>query len=135
MAYTDKQRDKILKIKNPYLGQSELVVSNARKTNSKLKPDGYVYILKLKGFGIYKIGVSASPKRRIKDIDSANPFGVDVVCIEYFKNAYNMEECIHDSFKDNLLRKEWYEIRTDDILDLINEIKRMSKEGMYLIKR
>lgn len=42
MAYTEGG------INKKYLGQSELMASNARKSNSKLRPDGYIYILKLK---------------------------------------------------------------------------------------
>jgi hypothetical protein len=108
---------------------------NARKANNKLRPDGYIYIIKLKGFDIYKIGVSNNPKRRIKDLDSANPFGVDVICLEKFKNVYNFEECIHDSFEPNLLRKEWYKILPEDMKTLIADIKEYSSQGIYLIRR
>lgn len=105
----------------------------ARQVNKNKRPDGYIYILKLKGFDLYKIGVSSNPKRRIYDIDSHSPFGVDKICLEYFKNVYELEECIHDSFKLNHKRKEWFEIHKDDISDLINNLKEMSKDGIYLI--
>lgn len=118
-----------------FKGQKELMTANARKANSKMRPDGFVYILKMKGFNIYKIGVSSNPKRRIIDIDSANPFGVDLMFQEFFKNVYEMEECIHDSFSKNLLRKEWFKIHPDDIAIMINQLKDLSKEGVYLIRK
>lgn len=105
----------------------------ARQLNKDKKPDGYIYILKLKGFNLYKIGVSANPKRRIYDIDSNSPFGIKTMCLEFFKNVYELEECIHDSFKLNHKRKEWFEIHPDDIKELISELKEMSLNGTYLI--
>jgi hypothetical protein len=128
-------KEEMLRIKNPFLGQSERMVKNARISNSKARPDGYIYILKLKGFDIYKIGVSSSPKRRIKDIDSSSPFGVECICLEWFKNAYDLEELLHDNFIKNTLRKEWFKINTKDIFDLIIDLKHMSKEGIYIIRK
>lgn len=105
----------------------------ARELNKSKKPDGYVYILKLKGFDLYKIGVSANPKRRIYDIDSNSPFGVETICLEHFKNVYELEECVHESFKSNHKRKEWFEIHPQDVSILISELKEMSENGIYLI--
>lgn len=105
----------------------------ARELNKSKKPDGYVYILKLKGFDLYKIGVSANPKRRIYDIDSANPFGVEKLYVEFFKNVYELEECIHDSFELNHKRKEWFKIHCEDVKTLIQQLKDMHKDNVYLI--
>lgn len=107
----------------------------ARELNKLNKPDGYIYILKQKGFDIYKIGVSANPKRRIYDIDSANPFGVEIMCLEWFKNVYELEEVIHDSFSKNELRKEWFKIHREDIKILINQLKEMSSNRIFLIRK
>jgi hypothetical protein len=134
-VYTLDELRNILKTKIPFVGQSELMTDNARKSNSKLRPDGYVYILKLKGFDIYKIGVSANPERRIKDIDSANPFGINILCLKYFKNVYNLEECIHDSFKNSSLRKEWFRLDKESVKILIKQINKLSEKGIYLIRR
>ena len=50
---------------------------------------------------------------------------------EFFKNAYEMEECIHDSFLKNLLRKEWFKIHPLDLSDLIEKLKVFSEEGVF----
>lgn len=131
----NKNLSDILRIKNQYKGQIELMTSNARKSNSKLRPDGFIYIVKLKGFDIYKIGVSAKPQRRIKDIDSNSPFGINVICLKFFKNVYNFEECIHDSFKDCIMRKEWFKIDSKSIKILIKQINKLSDKGFYLIRK
>jgi len=108
---------------------------NARKTNSKLNPDGYIYIVKLKGFDIYKIGVSNNPNRRLRDINSYMPFEVELLMIEWFKNAYNLEECIHDNLKDKLLRHEWFRLTENQISDIIIALKNMSAVGNFLIRK
>jgi len=129
------KKEDILKIKNPFLGQRKLMTDNARKSNSKLRPDGYIYILKMIGFDIYKIGVSSNPERRIKDIDNLNPFGIEVISINFFKNAYEMEECIHDSFCKNIFRKEWFKIHPEDIVILSKQLNDFSIQGLYLTRR
>lgn len=116
-------------------GQTELMVSNARKSNSKLRPDGYLYIVKLKGHDVYKIGVTSNLKRRIQDIDANSPFGIRLINSFYFKNVYNMEEMIHDNLKSNNIRKEWFNLNKEYLEVLINQISDLSKEGYYLIKK
>jgi hypothetical protein len=125
----------ILKKTYNYKGQSELMTQNARLANSKQRPDGYLYILKLKGFDIYKIGVSSNPRRRINDIDSANPFGVELISINHFKNVYEMEECVHDNLRDCELRKEWFKVCPETIKGFSEHLKEMSEEGFYLIRK
>lgn len=110
-------------------------IIHARNTNKTKNPNGYIYILKLKGFNLYKIGVSSNPKRRIYDIDSNSPFGIETISLNWFKNVYELEECIHDSFKENYKRKEWFEIHSEDINTLLNQLKEMSEKGIYLIKK
>ena len=131
MAY-DK---KYMKSKNIWKGQTELMVSNARKSNSKLRPDGFLYFIKLNGFEIYKIGVSSNVKRRVNDIDAHSPFGVKLINYFFFKNVYEMEEMIHDNLKDTNLRKEWFELDKEYLNVIINQISDLSKEGYYLIRK
>ena len=107
-----------------------------RRLNRSKKPNGYIYIIQQKkDAGVYKIGVSANPKRRLKDIDSHNPYGVRLIFLKPFKNVYNMEECIHDSFSQNLMRKEWFKICKDDMKLLMEDLAKLSDEGVYLIRR
>lgn len=116
-------------------GQTELMVSNARKVNSKARPDGFLYFIKLKGFDIYKIGVTSNLKRRLYDIDSNSPFGVKLIDSFFFKNVYEMEEMIHDNLKGNNLRKEWFKIDSDYLKVIIDQVGELSKEGYYLIRK
>lgn len=116
-----------------YVGQSELMTKNARKANRKRNPDGYIYIIKLSGHHLYKIGVSKNPKKRLADIDSALPFPIEKLGQFYFKDVYNMEENIHDSLEENKYRREWFLLREEDVKIMIKQIQKWSDEGLFLI--
>ena len=111
------------------------MTENARKANKKIRPDGFLYILQLKGFDIFKIGVSSNPKRRITDIDASSPFGTSIISIDFFKNVYEMEECVHDNLMEFHLRKEWFRCDAEIIQGIVTQIKELSENGYYLIRK
>ena len=86
---------------------------NARKVNAKRFPDSKLYILKIKDMPIYKIGVSQSVKRRMRDIQSALPFDSKLIALFDINDAYQCEKEIHDLLKEYELRHEWFEIPAD----------------------
>lgn len=98
--------------------------SNIRKVNSSRFPKGCVYILKKENEDLYKIGVSQNPARRIRDIKAILPFEVDIIFISSeLDKVYDLEFIIHKKFKDNNVRKEWFNIYEEDIVILINILK------------
>ncbi len=122
--------------KNPFVNMSkEKRVKNARKSNSNKKPDGYIYIFKLVGFEIYKIGSSSDVRRRLRDIRSSQAFDVKIVGKFFFKNVYNMEECIHDSLKNNIHRNEWFKIIKEDVDLICSQLNKWSEDGIFLERR
>ena len=120
---------------NFWKGQKELMANNARKANTKRNPDGFLYFVKLKGHNIYKIGVSANLKRRLFDLDANSPFGIDLICSFYFKNVYEMEEMIHDNLKIYNLRKEWFSLDEDHLKIITDQVKDLSEQGYFLIRK
>jgi hypothetical protein len=124
-------------IKNTnFLGRSELMAKNARKANALSKPNGYIYLAKLNGFdNIFKIGVSCNVNRRITDLDAASPFGVSLVESFFFQNVYNIEECLHDSYAPNLIRREWFNLDKQEIENIRFDLSQFSKQKLYLKPR
>lgn len=125
-------------IKKPVLG-AEVVnkesyrCDNARKVNAKKKPHGYIYILAIKEFDLYKIGVSANPNRRIKDIRAVLPFESDLIFCEKFLEVYTIEEEIHELFKLNKFKKEWYQVYPKDIESLQLYLKELKQRQIKII--
>lgn len=107
---------------------------NARKVNSKKYPDGYIYILQIEEFDLFKIGVSQNVKRRVRDIRAANPFCCKLIYVGSFYDVYTLEEQIHDLFSKNKHKGEWFKIHTNEIIDLINSlgIKYLKKHNLLL---
>ena len=118
-----------------FAGQSELMTKNARKANKKMRPDGTIYIAQFGRENIYKIGVSVNHKRRISDLDAVSPLKVKEVASFWFKNVYDMEECIHDSFKKSKIRKEWFILKEDELNLLISDLDKLSEGGYYLTEK
>lgn len=98
---------------------------NARKVNSAKKPNGYLYIVHSKRFDLIKIGVSSSPKRRINDIKSYLPFTVNCIFLKYYQAVYSLEQIIHDRFKNNQIKGEWFQVYKEDVIELKNILNDM----------
>jgi len=74
-----------------------------------------VYVFKLKGYDYYKIGIAINVKKRLKDIDRINPFGVEY--IKSYETLYDkgVEGNLHNHFKDKWIKGEWFELTEDDV--------------------
>jgi hypothetical protein len=96
-------------------------IRNASKTN-KIK-HGHkqlsIYVINLQGTDFYKIGVSQSPKRRIKDLASASPFLVDILYLNTHENAFDLEVEIHHGIKSKYVRHEWFRLSPLEVSDII----------------
>jgi hypothetical protein len=128
MDYSEKDNERHI---YRSLEHSKKMSQNARNTNSRLKPDGYIYILQYGKSDIYKIGVSARPKRRIQDIDNASPFPVKKILTAWFKDVYEMEEIIHKNLENVLIRKEWFRLDNqslEQVKSVIVETSEIMKE-------
>ena len=60
---------------------------------------GYVYLLRVEGTDIYKIGFSASnPSKRVKSLQTGNAY--PIVLVDYFESDYarKIEKTLHRSY-------------------------------------
>lgn len=137
IKYKDKQEQYEALKHNKITSKSKTKASigNISKINKNRFPDGYIYIVRLGNKGIFKIGVSNNPDRRIKDIDSYSPIPIREVGRFYFKNVYEIEEMIHDNLKNLLIRREWFKLTEEHAFDICKQIKEMSDNGIYLIRK
>lgn len=61
--------------------------------------------------GPIKIGVSNNPKKRMNDLQTSNPFRLEIVESVEFQNerqAFALEKKIHHKFRKKRLRGEWF---------------------------
>jgi len=63
----------------------------------------------------YKIGVSVNVERRMKDLDQ-RPFPVTLVASSrMIRNAYQIEQSLHEQFDDQRLNGEWFELSDEQV--------------------
>ena len=122
--YMDKIRELEEKIKK--LEEEKQVVLD-REMNARA---GFVYIISNIGsFGenIYKIGMTRrlEPMDRIKELSSASvPFEFDVHAMIFSDNAPELENILHQTFRDRSVnkvnfRKEFFKVTLDEIEDVV----------------
>jgi SMC interacting uncharacterized protein involved in chromosome segregation len=105
------------------VSDSFLKKKNAQSTNlvSKKIPDT-IYVLNINGSNLYKIGVSQNIKRRINDIRASMPFSIDLIIAKKSLFAFDLEQKIHQHYKDYHVKNEWFKItNTKELLAMINK--------------
>jgi len=72
--------------------------------------DLFVYIVKEDFSGRYKIGISKNPENRVKQLNIGNPENLELVYCEKAKLPnYQSEKLLHDKYRDNHIRSEWFD--------------------------
>lgn len=124
--YLDKIKELEEKIKDL---EAEKKIVLEREANAKA---GYVYIISNIGsFGenVYKIGMTRrlEPMERIKELSSASvPFEFDVHAMIFSENAPELENTLHQTFKENSVnkvnyRKEFFKVSLDEIEEVVKK--------------
>jgi hypothetical protein len=110
-------QDGLLTISDTFLKKKN---ASANHKMNKTIPDT-LYVLNISGTNIYKIGITQNYKRRIHDIRSVIPFSVDVVLLKKCLLPFELEQSIHEYYKDYHIKNEWFKINNvKELLDKIN---------------
>lgn len=114
-----------------FSGQPEAKPSAPHYTQPTIT--GYVYIINneksFKDDEWVKIGMTTrSVKDRIKEFNTATPYGFNIITEIECPNPYAVEAAIHEQLKDYRMfkRKEFFKISTDKLIEEINNIDGMS---------
>lgn len=81
---------------------------------------GYVYLFGDVGLGLYKIGISSDPERRLQEINSGNgsakpPYEVVIVHSIHVTNPLRVERYLHQKFDHLRLKGEWFRLTSNEI--------------------
>jgi predicted GIY-YIG superfamily endonuclease len=74
----------------------------------------YVYLIKSSETGYYKIGYSANPDQRIKQLQTGCPD--ELIMITTFKSdrARRIEYALHNSYSHACKHNEWFDLHIED---------------------
>ena len=110
---------------------SEITVSLYDDIQSKLidtkiveeSPDFKTYIIKDSSSKLFKIGRSINPRRRHRDIYTANP----TTLLLMFCNK-DIESDLHKKYKKKHVSGEWFRLSDVDLVEILNEFKEIGGE-------
>ncbi len=87
---------------------------------------GFIYILDLNKGNCYKIGQTTNTFKRLKAMQSSNPWAKYIV-YELVYNASHVEKKLHSLFKKQKLQREIFILTEDNI----EEAKKIMKEYIF----
>lgn len=124
---TDKIKKEFLTYKG-YIDEIKDRRAKKDKKASRVKKrfkneSGCLYLLKSNG--IYKIGISKNPEKRIDKYKTENPFPVDTIYKSEMKKGYmQIESDIKKKYNHKVVAgKEWLKITKHEVDDIISIIK------------
>ncbi len=100
----------------------------SKETIELQKSDGgrcFVYLMKDEANGFYKIGISNDPRYRERTLQSEKPT-IELLSKKEYpsrKIAESIEKALHNSFSEQRLRGEWFELKPDDVEEIIQTLK------------
>lgn len=71
---------------------------------------GYVYLMKHEIDGLYKIGRSTNPHKRLSSINTVSPYRITLQDSFQVRNNYWAEAWIHEYLRDYRVRGEWFKL-------------------------
>lgn len=69
-----------------------------------------IYLIKSLNEGVYKIGVSKNPNKRLNDLQTGNPSPIKILYLYESKNAYKIEKVLHNRYSHFNTHLEWFEL-------------------------
>ena len=86
-----------------------------------------LYLMKNE-FGMLKIGISSNANKRRTDLMNSSGIDIDLLGVWHIVgSAYDVEQKLHEQFKDFRLKGEWFKPNSFSIQDIENSINGKSK--------
>ena len=84
--------------------------------------------------GKYKIGVSKTPTKRIKPIQTGNPDQLTIVEVYESNNAYKIETALHNKYAYTRNTGEWFDLSISDEITFIENCRNIDN-GINILKK
>lgn len=94
------------------------------KSNKIKEGWGWVYLIRADN-GVYKIGRTHNPDRRMGDFSTQLPYKLEIVHLVETDDMIAMESGLHELFKAKRLNGEWFQLESKDV----EFIKQLGGEG------
>lgn len=93
-----------------------------------------IYLIKSLNEGVYKIGVSKNPNKRLKEVQTGNPSPVEILHLYETENAYKVEKSLHNRYSHLNTHGEWFELSINEELSFMETCSKI-EEGIITLKK
>lgn len=94
------------------------------KLTDETTEECYIYVARAGDSNAYKIGWATSPRQRFSNLQVGNHTPIDVLSV-FPVSGRHVERKIHDIFANQRIRGEWFSLTTTDLLDIMDEDRRL----------
>lgn len=97
----------------------------------KSNKDQCIYLLNSNG--LYKIGISNRPEKRLKQFKTGNP-SIQLICYSqkvFF--AQWLEKHLHKLFSKDNVNGEWFQLNEESVLTLKKLLSSLSNQDYYIL--
>lgn len=103
----------------------------------------YIYLLKLHGYNVFKIGFTKNPpKDRVKSLQTGNPHEIELISSYKSDIATKVESVLHkryETYKQSIeadisLGGEWFELPLSEALNFQENCRKIEEDLLFLIE-
>lgn len=98
----------------------DIITTKENLSKAFAKKSG-IYILYSCGY--YKIGITTNINKRISDLQTGNPFLIQLVFFKIVNDASDLESELHKKYKNKNVLGEWFWLNNEDIQDIRSAVK------------
>jgi phage regulator Rha-like protein len=116
-TYTDAKGEK----RPQYLLDSEQAKYCINKFLQKKKMPDILYVIQVNEY--VKIGVTRNLELRMQTIQTASPYEINLCYQASLNKACYVEKKLHNIFKNNRIRGEWFKVHPSKVIEAIETLK------------
>lgn len=88
--------------------------------NEQVSGSGYLYVIKCNEY--FKIGIAANPRKRLQELQIANPYELELVKMINSDDPRFTESSLHGKYCEFRIRGEWFKLPEQAVTELVNMV-------------
>jgi hypothetical protein len=91
----------------------------------------FIYLISNQ-LGLFKVGVSKNPNKRIKSMETGNPDDLIILYVYNSKKSYVIEKTLHRLYQQYHVKLEWFSLPTNEVENFLINCKKIDDNLKYL---
>ena len=94
----------------------------------------FVYLIQSVDNGLYKIGISKNPKRRLAELQTGNGEKLKIIHLFETDHPITLETALHNRYLHISKRGEWFRFDLEIEVNFLSECEKFNNNIIYLKK-